>query len=300
MSTDVAVKHSDVEIDEKKIVEFMDASGVGKELTAGEKKQFIEVSRAYQLNPFKREIYCIPYGKGQYRRLSIITGYEVYLKRAERTGSLDGWHVEIEGNRKDGSLKAVVTIHRKDWSHPFVHEAYWAEYKQDNRMWDSKPLTMIKKVAIAQAFRMCFPDEFGGMPYTSDELPDEMTQPRDVTDDASSEKKKKYTKQEDKSDPKSNPEDELIKELTRALDDAVLDGLIEKKDRDSVIATAKKAHGGPRQKYVSKVKEHLEQLRNENRQQAPKADEDEVIETEGTVEDDAPETIEDPDQLDIF
>jgi len=290
MSTEVAVKHSDVEIDEKKIVEFMDASGVGKELTAGEKKQFIEVSRAYQLNPFKREIYCIPYGKGQYRRLSIITGYEVYLKRAERTGSLDGWHVEIEGNRKDGSLKAVVTIHRKDWSHPFVHEAYWAEYKQDNRMWDSKPLTMIKKVAIAQAFRMCFPDEFGGMPYTEEEAPAEDREPLDVSSGAGA----------DKPDPKNNPEDELIKELTRALDDAVLDGLIEKKDRDSVIATAKKAHGGPRQKYVSKVKEHLEQLRNENCQQAPKAEEDEVIETEGTVENDDPETIEDPDKLDIF
>ena len=42
-------------------------------------------------------------------------------------------------------------------------------------MWASKPYTMIKKVAIAQGFRLAFPDEIGGMPYTADELPDEMT-----------------------------------------------------------------------------------------------------------------------------
>ena len=29
---------------------------------------------------------------------------------------------------------------------------------------------MIKKVAIAQGFRLCFSDELGGMPYTADEI----------------------------------------------------------------------------------------------------------------------------------
>jgi hypothetical protein len=30
---------------------------------------------------------------------------------------------------------------------------------------------MTKKVAIGQAFRLCFPDEFGGMPYEESEMP---------------------------------------------------------------------------------------------------------------------------------
>ena len=38
-------------------------------------------------------------------------------------------------------------------------------------MWGSKPRTMIKKVAIAQGFRLAFPVELGGIPYTADELP---------------------------------------------------------------------------------------------------------------------------------
>lgn len=143
-----------------------------------ERKQFLEIAKAYNLNPFKREIYCVAYGQGQYRKLSIITGYEVYLKRAERTGKLDGWKTVVEGKGND--MKAKVIIFRKDWTHTFEHEVLFeevAKYKDGKlqSLWQSSPTFMLKKVAIAQAFRMCFPDEFGGMPYSSDELPDEMT-----------------------------------------------------------------------------------------------------------------------------
>ena len=138
-------------------------------LNAHQRGQFFSIAKEFGLNPFKREIYAVAYGNN----LSIITGYEVYLKRAERTGKLDGMDTKIEGTGND--IKAICTIYRKDWSHPFVHEVYMREYAQQNSMWKSKPITMIKKVAIAQAFRLCFPDEFGGMPYTSDELPDNMT-----------------------------------------------------------------------------------------------------------------------------
>ena len=168
-------------VDSKKIDEYLDAFGLTKQLQPNEVKIFKEIAVAYQLNPFKREIYCVAYNSKQGRKLSIITGYEVYLKRASRVGTLDGWYVTTEGTRKDNSLKAIVTINRKDWKKPFIHEVYWLEYNQGNSMWNSKPVTMTKKVAIAQAFRMCFPDEFDGMPCTADELPDEMTIPKDVT-----------------------------------------------------------------------------------------------------------------------
>lgn len=171
-------------ITSNKITEYMDALGIAAQLNDKEKKQFIEIAIAYQLNPFKREIYCIAYGEGQYRKLSIITGYETYLKRAERTGKMDGWQAEIEGTGED--MTAKVTIYRKDWKHPFIHVAHWSECKQMtydkekkifrlNAMWDKMGKFMLKKVAIAQAFRLCFPDEMGGMPYTSDELPENMT-----------------------------------------------------------------------------------------------------------------------------
>lgn len=34
---------------------------------------------------------------------------------------------------------------------------------------------MIKKVAMAQGFRLCFSDELGGIPYTKEEMPEQET-----------------------------------------------------------------------------------------------------------------------------
>jgi hypothetical protein len=74
-----------------------------------------------------------------------------------------------------GDLKACIEIYRKDRAKPFYHEVDFSEYTQNNDMWGGKPKTMIKKVAMSQGFRLCFPVEIGGMPYTADELPDNMT-----------------------------------------------------------------------------------------------------------------------------
>jgi len=172
-------------IKEDKIVEFMDAYGLSTQLEPSEKKMFIAIATEFQLNPFKREIYCVPYGEGKYRKLSIITGYEVYLKRAERSGLLDGWNLETIGTGND--MQSTITIYRKDRQHPVKKTVRYSEYVQTKhdgtitKFWKEKPVTMIEKVATAQGFRLAFPDELGGMPYTADELPEEMTQPKNVT-----------------------------------------------------------------------------------------------------------------------
>lgn len=133
--------------------------------------QFCELACAFNLNPFKREIYCVAYGAGESRKLSLITGFEVYLKRANVSGLLDGWSVKTDGSLSNNDLKAIIEIHRKDFSHAFHHEVCFNEYKQNTKIWREKPITMIKKVAMAQGFRLCFPTELGGMPYTQDEMP---------------------------------------------------------------------------------------------------------------------------------
>jgi phage recombination protein Bet len=156
----------------QKLTEYLTAMGLAKDLKESEKSQFLEIAQAYGLNPFKREIYVTKYGEN----FSIIVGFETYLKRAERSGLLQGWNVTTSGKIQDNSLKATITIYRKDWAHPFTHEVYYAEYVQKTRsgevtkFWKDKPVTMTKKVAISQGFRMCFSDELGGMPYTADEI----------------------------------------------------------------------------------------------------------------------------------
>jgi len=158
------------QISTKQLTGYLDIMGLATQLTEKEKNQFLEISQAFGLNPFKREIYCSKYGN----QMSIIVGYETYIKRAERSGMLDGWGVVTEGKVDDKSLKAIITIYRKDRKMPFIHEVYYSEYVQlkdgnPNKFWQ-KAHTMIKKVAMAQGFRLCFNDELGGMPYTKEEI----------------------------------------------------------------------------------------------------------------------------------
>lgn len=165
-------------LSDKQLIGYLDAMGLVSKLTANEKTQFLEISKAFGLNPFKREIFCSKYGDVGSGQMSIIVGYETYIKRAERSGQLDGWSVITEGKAEDNTLKAIITIHRKDRTHPFVHEVYYSEYVQKTKeghvtkFWQ-KAYTMIKKVAMSQGFRLCFSDELGGLPYTKEEMPEQ-------------------------------------------------------------------------------------------------------------------------------
>jgi phage recombination protein Bet len=134
---------------------------------------FLNQCVMFGLNPFKREIYLIKYSANQ--PATFVVGYEVYLKRAERSNKWAGLESGTTGDGKE--LKAWAKVYRKDWTNPLYHEVYLDEYiqrtkeGQPTRFWADKPKTMLKKVAISQAFRMAFPDEFAGMPYTDAEMP---------------------------------------------------------------------------------------------------------------------------------
>jgi len=138
---------------------------------------FLNLCQVFQLNPFKREIYLIKYDPKD--KAAYVVGYESYLKRADRTHRWSGMESGTTDNPKvpNQPEKAWAKVFRKDWAAPLYHEVYFSEYAQYTRegkltkFWREKPRTMLKKVAIAQALRMAFPDEFGGMPYTSEEMP---------------------------------------------------------------------------------------------------------------------------------
>lgn len=190
-------------------------TSMGMNLQENHKKQFIDICCAYGLNPIKKEVYGVPYGNN----FNVIVGYEVYIKNAERSGMLNGWNVEIVGTGND--MKAVITIHRKDWDSPFVHEVYFEEYNTGKSLWVSKPKTMLKKVAIAQGFRMCFSEILGGIPYTADELPEEMTTTpsanEKVVNASSSKVSDNYPKKNNKIAPKFTKEQaEKLAEIMNA------------------------------------------------------------------------------------
>lgn len=163
-----------------KAIEWLQSNGI--KLPANQNALFMELCVAYKLNPFKREIYVVGYKE----KYNIITGYEVYLKRAERTGNLNGWTCVTNEN----NTKAKITIHRKDWQYAFEHEVLMSEVRQNSPIWSKMPIFMMKKVCIEQGFRLCFPDEMGGMPYGEEEVSfDRVIQPEAKETIAEPEKK---------------------------------------------------------------------------------------------------------------
>jgi phage recombination protein Bet len=132
---------------------------------------FVTLARTYQLDPFKNQIWCVKYGSGQAR---VFTGRDGFLEIAHRSGQFDGMESGVK--EEAGRTLGWAQVHRKDMTHPFYVEVDLAEYKREygpnvpkeHRIWETKPRTMIQKVAESQALRKAFsasglysPEEFG-------------------------------------------------------------------------------------------------------------------------------------------
>jgi len=141
--------------------------GEGK-VTEQEVMMFLALCKYQKLNPFLREAYLIKYGS---ETATIVTGKETFLKRAVKNPRYRG---HITGISKDGKI-AWAEVHVKEYDVSIRCEVDYDEYvskKKDgtiNKMWREKPRTMLKKVALVQALREAFPEDFGGM-YSPEEI----------------------------------------------------------------------------------------------------------------------------------
>ncbi len=155
---------------------------------------FMMLCRDRGLNPFLREAYLIKYGN---EAASMVVGYDVYKQRATQDHRYKGHNAGVIVEDKNGEIQhrngcfalrtdSIVggwcTVYR-DGMEPLIHEVPFDEYavrKKDgtlNRQWSTKPGTMIRKVAVAQALREAFPENLSQMymaeefRHSEDELP---------------------------------------------------------------------------------------------------------------------------------
>jgi len=145
-------------IDSKTIQDFLFSADTT--LNDKQKNMFMQLAVRNQLDPFKREIYAIPYGSD----FNIVTGYQVYIQRAEATGKLNGWHCTATKDTKGALIGAKIIIYRKDFDQPFEWEVSLAEFDKGHSLWKTMKEFLIKKVCIGQGFRLCFSNELGGLP----------------------------------------------------------------------------------------------------------------------------------------
>ena len=160
-------------------------SGDKDRVTDQEVAMFINLCKFQGLNPWLREAFIIKYGS---KPATLVVGKDAFTKRAERHPQYDGFKAGVivisngEVQYREGMFalpsEEVVggwaEVYRKDRSVPVRSEASVMEYagrKADgtlNSQWQSKPATMIRKVALVQALREAFPEDLGGM-YVAEE-----------------------------------------------------------------------------------------------------------------------------------
>ena len=159
----------------------------GGNVTDGEVMMFLSLCRYQHLNPFLREAYLIKFGGSD--PATIVTGKDVFTKRADSNPNYKGKKAGIIVLKKDGNIEeregtmvlpeetlvggwAKVFIKDKEPEYQSVSFEEYAGRKKDgtlNSQWSKKPATMIRKVAVVQALREAFPDRFQGM-YTQEEF----------------------------------------------------------------------------------------------------------------------------------
>lgn len=159
----------------------------GGNVTDGEVMMFMSLCRFQHLNPFLKEAYLIKYGSND--PATIVTGKDVFTKRAEANPNYKGKKAGIIVQKEDGTVEeregtmvlpseklvggwARVFIKDKEPEYQSVSFDEYAGRKKDgslNSQWAKKPATMIRKVAVVQALREAFPDRFQGL-YAQEEM----------------------------------------------------------------------------------------------------------------------------------
>ena len=180
--TDIAVYEAngkEIELSKDTVKQYL-VSGNGK-VSDQEVVMFMELCKYQELNPFLKEAYLIKYSDRA--PASIVVGKEAYMKRAQAQPDYERFEagiiiqrnnqlMEVEGSFKlpqDALLGGWAKIYRKGIEEPNVTRVSMAEYSQGQSTWAKMPATMIRKVAIVQAIRETYPEQFGGM-YIEEEI----------------------------------------------------------------------------------------------------------------------------------
>lgn len=183
------------------IIEFNDDSGMPVKFTSQDIRErlcpnatdselalCVELCNRQHLNPFTKEVYLVKYGNAP---ASIITSYQVFNRRANRQESYGGIKSGVvvmrEGQivKKRGSavykqvgeqlLGGWAEVQFKDGKEPAYVELALTDYSTGKSNWAKMPGVMIEKCAKAGAWRLAYPDEFGGM-YTGEEMDQKVAQ----------------------------------------------------------------------------------------------------------------------------
>lgn len=152
------------------------------EITQSEAVNFMMWCSHNKLDPFNYEAYLVKFGNQSAQQL---TGKSAFMRRAEEDKNYDGFKAGIVILAKDGQLveregaiclktETLIggwcEVYVKDKRYPVKDTVSLDEYDKKQSTWKTMPATMIRKVAMVQAYREAFPTSLGGL-YVEDEMP---------------------------------------------------------------------------------------------------------------------------------
>lgn len=145
---------------------------------------FMAKCAARHLNPLAGDAYMTTYrNKDGSVTSTVIVSKDYFVRTATQQQGFDGISAGIIVERggelvyREGSLKLKdeelvggwAEVYDKSRAHPSRAEVSLDEYHQHRSLWNSKPATMIRKVALVQALREAYPGSYGGL-YDRDEV----------------------------------------------------------------------------------------------------------------------------------
>ena len=174
----------------------LDAATVRNTLTRGngnvsdqEVAMFIRTCQAKKLDPLEQgEVFLIKYDDKAPAQM--VVGCHAYIRRADHFPDYRGFQAGItviRGNHPEPIQKEGACVYKalneqliggwcrvkRERKNGYIDETFvevdLSEYSTGKSNWIAKPATMIRKVAISQAFRAAFPNEYEGL-YTIDEM----------------------------------------------------------------------------------------------------------------------------------
>lgn len=175
--------------------------------TDTELNTLIYLADKYKLDIIAGEIFCIKKGNS---KAQIYAGKNGFLNIAHASGQFDGVRTGSNGSIKENNLVGFCEIFRKDTNHSFYIEVDFSEYASNYGIWQTKPKTMIEKVAMSQCLRLAF--NVSGM-YGVEEMA-QFNDELDKREDAKKSNKKEIDKTG--SIPMSVMEKSLLREVAKS------------------------------------------------------------------------------------
>ena len=156
------------------------------ELTEREAVNFVNLCLYNRLNPWVGDAYPVKYLDKQTNKYmcNLIVSKQAFMKQADRNPNRDGFEAGLIVQDKDGNLTdregsfhlttdtilgGWCKVYRKDFRVPVTARVLLTEYDKGRSTWKAIRATMIRKVAVAQAHREAFPEEYQGI-YMAEEI----------------------------------------------------------------------------------------------------------------------------------